>query len=188
MKNQKNVVIAALTAVLLAIAVLLYASPYIALHSIKKALDNKDTAALSQFVDYPVLRENMKAKLMSSMCLMLPSAATHTDNPLANIGQAIGGMVIGVAVDNLVSPQGVLMMMDSGYFGPKFPSSAQPPADQGASGGSAQDPDKSRSLSLNYQGFDKVRVFRKSAPENAFIFRRDGLMGWKLINVDARGM
>ena len=34
----------------------------------------------------------------------------------------------------------------------------------------------------------KVRVFRKSAPENAFIFRRDGLMGWKLINVDARGM
>ena len=97
-------------------------------------------------------------------------------------------MVIGVAVDNLVSPQGVLMMMDSGYFGPKFPSSAQPPADQGASGGSAQDQDKSRSLSLNYQGFDKVRVFRKSAPENAFIFRRDGLMGWKLINVDARGM
>lgn len=188
MKNQKNVVIAALTAVLLAIAVLLYASPYIALHSIKKALDNKDTAALSQFVDYPVLRENMKAKLMSSMGSKLPSAATSSDNPLANIGQAIGGMVIGVAVDNLVSPQGVLMMMDSGYFGPKFPSSAQPPADQGASGDSAQDPDKSRSLSLNYQGFDKVRVFRKSAPENAFIFRRDGLMGWKLINVDARGM
>ena len=100
MKNQKNVVIAALTAVLLAIAVLLYASPYIALHSIKKALDNKDTAALSQFVNYPVLRENMKAKLMSSMGSKLPSAATSSDNPLANIGQAIGGMVIGVGYRN----------------------------------------------------------------------------------------
>ena len=94
MKNQKNVVLAALTAVILAIAVLLYASPYIAMHSIKKALDARDTAALSEYVDFPVLRENIKGRLMSSLADKLPKSE-DPNNPLGGIGQAIGNMVVG---------------------------------------------------------------------------------------------
>ena len=183
MKSSKNVVIAAVIAVVLGIAVLLYASPYIALNSIKKAMDAQDANALAQYVDFPVLRENLKGKLMSSLANKLPQS-DDSSNPLGGIGQALGGMVVGAAVDNLVSPAGVMMMMQTGKFGPKVPRSAPAPAQgDGASADRANESDP-RGFSLNYQGFSKVRVFRKSDPGSAFIFRRDGLMGWKLINVD----
>ena len=183
MKSSKNVVIAAVIAVLAGIAVLLYASPYIALNSIKKAMDAQDANALAQYVDFPVLRENLKGRLMSSLANKLPKS-DDSSNPLGGIGEAIGGMVVGAAVDNLVSPAGVMMMMQTGKFGPKVPRSTPAPAQgDGASADRANESDP-RGFSLNYQGFSKVRVFRKSDPGSAFIFRRDGLMGWKLINVD----
>ena len=183
MKSSKNVVIAAVIAVVLGIAVLLYASPYIALNSIKKAMDAQDANALAQYVDFPVLRENLKGKLMSSLANKLPQS-DDSSNPLGGIGEAIGGMVVGAAVDNLVSPAGVMMMMQTGKFGPKVPKST-PAQNNGAPSDRATDNESDpRGFSLNYQGFSKVRVFRKSDPGSAFIFRRDGLMGWKLINVD----
>ena len=187
MKSSKNVVIAAVIAVLAGIAVLLYASPYIALNSIKPAMAAQDANEQAQYVDFPVLRENLKGRLMSSLANKLPKS-DDSSNPLGGIGEAIGGMVVGAAVDNLVSPAGVMMMMQTGKFGPKVPRSTPAPAqgdgapaDRANERANESDP---RGFSLNYQGFSKVRVFRKSDPGSAFIFRRDGLMGWKLINVD----
>ncbi|MBF5004837.1 DUF2939 domain-containing protein [Diaphorobacter caeni] len=181
MKSSKNVVIAAVTAVVLAIAVLLYASPYIAMHSIKKAMDAQDADALAQYVDFPVLRENLKGKMMSTIANRLPQSEDPS-NPLGGIGQALGSIVVGAAVDNLVSPAGVMMLMQTGQFGPKV-SQSKPAQNDGAASEQAKGNDE-RSFSLTYQGFSKVRVFRKSQPGSAFIFRRDGLMGWKLVNVD----
>ena len=181
MKNQKNIILAALVVVALGIAALLYASPYIAMHSIKKAMDAKDANALSQYVDFPVLRENLKDKLMGSIAQRLPKS-DDASNPLGGIGQTLGNMMVGAAVDNLVSPEGVMLMMQTGKFGPKVPRST--PAQSESRSNDRASEDDPRGFSLNYQGFDKVRVFRKSDPGSAFIFRRDGLMGWKLINVD----
>lgn len=181
MKNQKNIILAALVVVALGIAALLYASPYIAMHSIKKAMDAKDANALSQYVDFPVLRENLKDKLMGSIAQRLPKS-DDASNPLGGIGQTLGNMMVGAAVDNLVSPEGVMLMMQTGKFGPKVPRST--PAQSESSSNDHANEDDPRGFSLNYQGFSKVRVFRKSDPGSAFIFRREGLMGWKLINVD----
>ncbi len=181
MKNPKHVVLTALAAAALAIAMLIYASPYIALHSIKAALDAKDSTALSQFVDFPELRENVKGQLMSSLASRLPGSGSDEEPALGGIGQAIGGMVVGAAVDQLVSPAGVMMMMRSGRFGPRLPDAADAQAPD-ASKGSREG--RSRGLSVRYQSFGQVRVFRKDDPATAFIFRRDGLIGWKLVNVD----
>lgn len=192
MKNQKNVVFAALTAVVLALAVLLFASPYIALHSIKKALDAQDATRLSQYVDFPVLRENLKGKLMESMAAKLPPSQ-DPDNPFGGIGKMIGGVVIGAAVDGLVSPASVMMVMQSGQVAPKTPSSTRPsqePPSESQTQPAPSTPEQvaSRNFSVDYQGFNLVRVYRKSDPDTDFYFRRDGLMGWKLIDMNLRGM
>ncbi|QNP50558.1 DUF2939 domain-containing protein [Diaphorobacter aerolatus] len=166
---------------------LLYASPYLAMRSIGKALDARDADALSQYVDYPVLRENIKGKLMSSIADRLP--AQDSSNPLGGLGQAIGGMMVGAAVEAMVSPAGVMAMLHSGQLDPRLPPAnkarrAPEARPDDASGKDSRDQNNDRNFSVDYQGFSKVRVSRKSDPARAFIFRRDGLMGWKLINVD----
>lgn len=187
MKNRKSVVFPVLVAAALGFATLLYVSPYLAMQSIKKAIDAGDSAAIAQFVDFPVLRENMKGRLMRSLASKLPKAEPGSDNPLANIGQAIGGLVVGTAVDQLVTPAGIMMMMETGRVarGP----AADPAAGNGGGGGAgAGEADQRKGFSLRYQGFGKVRAFRQSDPGTAFIFRRDGLMGWKLVNMELEGL
>lgn len=70
--------------------------------------------------------------------------------------------------------------MQTGKFGPKVPRST-PARSDGASSDRANESDP-RGFSLNYQGFGKV--FRKSDPGSAFIFRRDGTHG---LETDQRG-
>ena len=186
MKSQNKIILTTLIVVILGLAGLLYASPYMAMNNIKSALDAKDADKLAQYVDFPVLRENLKAKMMSSFADKLPKSS-DSSNPLGGgMGQMIGSMVVGAAVDNLVSPAGVMLMMQSGHFGPKLPKPEQTDsAPTSGDGNGSVDADKQdRSFSLSYQGFSKVRVYRKSDPSRAFIFHRDGLMGWKLSNVD----
>ncbi|MPM40814.1 hypothetical protein SDC9_87462 [bioreactor metagenome] len=183
MKNQKNMFVAVVGAALLGAAALVYASPYMALNSIKKALDARDAEAFSEYVDFPVLRENLKGKLMASISKKMPAAPdSASSNPFSNFGQAIGGMVVGAAVDSMVSPAGVMTLMGTGQFGPHMPKTDKPQDADDTS--TAQKSQEDRSFSVDYQGFNKVRVYRKSDPDAAFIFRREGIMGWKLINVD----
>ncbi|QNN57087.1 DUF2939 domain-containing protein [Diaphorobacter ruginosibacter] len=189
MKNRKSVVFPVLVAAALGFATLLYVSPYLAMQSIKKAIDAGDSAALSEFVDFPVLRENMKGRLMRSLASKLPKAEPGSDNPLANIGQAIGGLVVGTAVDQLVTPAGIMMMMETGRVA-RGPAPAADPAAGSSRGGEAEagDADQRKGFSLHYQGFGKVRAFRQRDPGTAFIFRRDGLLGWKLVNMELEGL
>lgn len=189
MKNRKSVVFPVLVAAALGFATLLYVSPYLAMQSIKKAIDAGDSAALSEFVDFPVLRENMKGRLMRSLASKLPKAEPGSDNPLAHIGQAIGGLVVGTAVDQLVTPAGIMMMMETGRVARGPAPAADPAAGSGGGGGAgAGEADQRKGFSLHYQGFGKVRAFRQSDPGTAFIFRRDGLMGWKLVNMELEGL
>src|SRR3989442_6257184 len=57
----------ALAALCVAAAGLLYASPYIALHQIGKAVERRDAQALSGYVDFPALRESIKGQMMASL-------------------------------------------------------------------------------------------------------------------------
>lgn len=188
---MKKIVLSVIALVAAGVAALLYASPYMALNSIKQAIDSKDSVAIAEYVDFPVLRENIKGRLMASMTNKLPE--TSESNPLAGLGQAIGNLFIGTAVDNLVSPAGVMLMLQTGKPSIALPrlDSNQPstpaaaPASPAESGDAAQQAEaKRKQLRVDYQGFNKVRVYRQSDPATGFIFKRYGLMDWKLINID----
>ena len=57
MKKTAVLLSALLTGALLAYTA---AGPFITLYQIRSALDNRDAGKLSQYVDFPVLRENLK--------------------------------------------------------------------------------------------------------------------------------
>ncbi len=155
-------------------AALLYATPYITLHQIHSAIERKDAAAVAEHVDFPALRESLKAQVLAKMQSEMDRSAIK-DNPFAGLGQMLARGLVDQFTEALVSPEGVMLMLENGKPGK--------PADVAAAGagipsGESEKPRKK--LSVDYQGWSKVFVHAKGE-SGGFIFQRDGLVKWKLV-------
>lgn len=172
---MKTKTVAGAAVVGLAAAGVLYASPYLALRSIGKAIDNKDADAVSEYVDFPALRESIKGQMLVKIQRDL-QAPEMKDNPFAGFGQALAMGMLNQAVETLVSPAGVMLMLENGKPGK--------PADVAAAGMGVDTHggERRKDFVVRYQGWSKVFVHPKGE-EGGFVFKRDGLMGWKLVAV-----
>lgn len=172
---MKPRVLAGAAFVCIATAGLLYASPYLALRNIAKAVEEKDAERVSRYVDFPALRENVKAQMLARLDGQL-QAPEMKDNPMAGFGRALAAGVVNQATDVLVSPTGVMLMMKNGKPGK--------PADVAVAGVGVdtQGDVPRKEFEVDYQGWSKIFVHPKDE-QGGFIFKRDGLLGWKLIAV-----
>jgi hypothetical protein len=175
----------ALAAVLVAgLGASVYLSPYWTLYRMKAAVEAKDADALSRRVDYPALRESMKSQFAAAMNRQLDVVGEQmkaAGAPSENVGrwrQAIPMGMMGVLVERLVTPDGVAAMLSgAAHFGNGAAPDEQPPQQ-------APEGRKPLDLSLDYRGWNEA-VFRvKDSPGEGFVFRRDGLWGWKLSGVE----
>src|SRR6476661_3616678 len=82
-----------------------FGSPYWTLHQMQTAARQGDSARLSHFVDYPAVRENLKAQLRHEMLTQVP--AEEQGNGLAALGTAIASAMIDPLIDTLVTPDGL---------------------------------------------------------------------------------
>lgn len=207
--QRKFIVGGAIAAVLVA-AVAWYSTPYIALYSIHRAVERDDADAVSQYVDFPVLRENIREIVMARMAEVAP--LPEGGGALASLGQALAQGVANQMVDQLVSPTGVMLLMEGGGAlrqklpqvslvpqivppqpqaegqpptPPSTPSDSSAPAAPSAapSVDAAQLRARGRDVRVSYQGWSQVRVGPRDAL-GGLIFRRDGLFGWKLVDVE----
>lgn len=166
----------ALAALCVAAAGLLYASPYIALHQIGKAVERRDAQALSGYVDFPALRESIKGQMMARLQSQMSGSGDRASNPLAGFGQQLAQGLVSQFTEALVSPDGVMLMLEKGKPGK--------PTDVAAAGVGVdtQGGPPRKDYSVEYQGWSKVFVHPRGEP-GGFIFRREGLMGWRLVAV-----
>jgi hypothetical protein len=164
-----------LAAACVAAAGLLYASPYIALHQIGKAVERQDAQAVSGYVDFPALRESIKGQMMARLQAQMGSASPSS-NPLAGFGQQLAQGLVNQFTEALVSPDGVMLLLQKGKPGK--------PTDVAAAGVGVdtQGGPARKDYSVEYQGWSKVFVHPRGEP-GGFVFRREGLMGWKLVAV-----
>ncbi len=169
---MKTRIVSGATISFIAWAVLFYASPYLALHRIAKAIENKDADAVSEYVDFPALRESVKAQMLIKLQAQM-QAPEIKDNPLAGLGQALAVGMVNQATEALVSPAGVMLMLERGKPGK--------PADVAAAGigVDTQGGTPRKDYAVDYQGWSKIFVHPTDEP-GGFIFKRDGLMGWRL--------
>ena len=170
MKKQTGIALA-VTAVVAAAG--LFASPYWTLHSIAKAVENKDAAAVAEHVDFPALREDLKGKLLLRMQgpLNQPEMA---NNPFAGVGQMLVAGMVNQMVEVCPPPAGAMLMLEKGH--PSIKPQIGGPEDAGGD-------QKRPRFKVRYNGWSKVYVH----PENqkgGFIFHRDGLLSWKLVAMD----
>ncbi|MFO7542254.1 MAG: DUF2939 domain-containing protein [Thiobacillus sp.] len=147
-----------------------YFTPHLAVSSMRFAVETKDAAKLSGYVDFPAIKASVKASINARLASEI--AKEQKGNPFAALGAALAASFINPMVDALVTPEGLAMMMK----GDK-PQPAGNPAQAKAS-----DPDADTSMA--YESFDRfvVTVKKKDTTEAplGLVFNREGMFSWKL--------
>lgn len=167
---------AAAVLLLVAIAGFLYASPYLTLRSIGRAIDQRDAEAVYEYVDFPALRESVKAQALAHLQTEMDKPELK-DNPFASFGQLMAVGIVNKLAETLVSPAGVMLMLKNGK-----PGKLGDVAAAGA-GVDTQAATPRKDYAVDYQSWSKVLVHPKGDTSTGFIFRRDGLWNWKLTAV-----
>ncbi|MXN74856.1 DUF2939 domain-containing protein [Burkholderia sp. 4701] len=161
-------------------AVTSYLSPHMTLHSMRSDIIDKDADGFSSNVDFPAFRESLRAQIMTVMQTKLSSDPQLQQNPFADIGMMLGASVVTQFVDTMVTPAGVMHMMDD--------ASSRPPAIPAAGLASTAAPASESSrvdYSVSYRNWSTVAVTaqRDRNEPIEFIFKRNGLWSWKLSGV-----
>ena len=91
-----------------------YASPYLAVNSIREAIENKDGERLNQYVDYPRLREDLKAYVVSSLTqAAAEESGVDGDDGMAALGTAIAIPIANTLIDSYLTSNVVAGLIDS---------------------------------------------------------------------------
>lgn len=155
-------------------------SPAYTLSQMKAAAEANDSDRLVSYIDFPSLREDMKAEFMAH--LMAESA--RDTSGFGALGVAFGSAMVGPMIDGMVTPAGVraafVANRNKEESQAAAPGSAKAPAERKAALGGVGMKDKPV---IRRRGFSEFIVTSKEDPASGMVFRRHGL-GWKLSGVD----
>lgn len=147
-----------------------YASPGWTLDRMQAAADAKDADALSAYIDFPALREDLKSELSAQMM----AKAKEDQTGLAPLAAALGSALISPMVDAMVTPAAMRTA---------FAADTATPDDQSARTGSMPPTVKlGKDPVITRQGFDAFRVAPRGE-QGGLIFKRSGF-SWKLSGID----
>lgn len=151
-----------------------YYTPYMAVNNVKKALAARDAVALADYVNFPALRENLKANIGAEL-------ARKQGNPLQALGAALVMVAINPILDTMLTPDGLALMMQ-GHRPDLLKDGRNKPRPEGESSQAADS--GGNETRMGYEGFDRFIVtVKKKTGQDApvvFVFQREGLFAWKL--------
>ena len=161
-----------------------YASPYWTIYQMRSAIEKRDSNKFSRYVDYPALRESLKAQLLLSLKDKMQGPEMK-DNPFAGLGQMIGLAMVNTIVDTMVSPAGVMALMAGekpASKNPTEPPQSPAPAPDGPRKEAAKDALK---YDVSYEGWDLVQATATKEDGEPIVadFRREGLWSWKWVGI-----
>jgi len=147
-----------------------YFTPHLAVSGMKSAAEEKDAAKLSDYVNFPALKESLKASFNAQLASEV--AKEEDGNPFAALGAAMAAAFVNPMIDALVTPESLAMMMKGDKPQPAKKSEQTKPSDS--------DTD----TSMSYESFDRfvVTVKKNGSTEEplGLVFNRDGIFSWKL--------
>ena len=157
-----------------------WVSPYWDLYRLRTAVAERDAETVSAHVDFPALRESLKGQVMTGVERAI---APGDDNPLARLGAAVAAVAVNPMIDAMVSPAGVMAMLETGKVRLARPA---PPGDQGRDDADAAAAAENgrRDWSLHYREWGEVVVGTETPGAGRFVFRRAGLWHWDLVAIE----
>ncbi len=150
-----------------------YFTPHMAVSEMESAAEARDAARLSEYVNYPELKESLKAEFSTTLSA---TARQKTNNDLlSTLGAALVAGFVDPMIDTLVTPEGLAMMMKGNVSKDNKQASASKSSDTDVK------------TSSSYESFNRFVVVasRKDAPNEPvqLVFNRHGLFDWKLSSV-----
>ena len=154
-------------------AIYLYASPYIALHGIKTAVEQKDADKLSGYIDFPSVKQSIKDQIKARMVKEVTTSAD--DSGFEALGAMLATAIIDPIIDSAVTPDGVALMFQG-----------QSP-DFGLADDRTQDEPKAKNINYqtSYLSFNRFKVqINNTSNDQAIsvILHRDWL-SWKITRI-----
>lgn len=155
----------------------LYTGPQRALAGIKASADAGDAEGIRERVDMPALRESLKEQFSA---LMQEKMATELkDNPFAGLGMMMAGTFVDKAVENFVTPAGLVKML-GGTKG------AVVTDDKEAAEAEVAAADNQPDISGSFDSLDRYTMLVKKKgsdqPGLKLTMRREGF-SWKLTSI-----
>ena len=151
-----------------------YATPYLAVSNMKSAAEANDAERLSSYVNFPQLRENLKADFSAKLSGAAQRHPENGNDGLQALGAAMAVALINPMIDALVTPASLGLIMQG-----RAPRTGAP-----ASAPAASTPEQSPEISMAYESYDRFVVsLRKKGSQDAplrLVFRREQLIFWKL--------
>ena len=157
------------------VAGLFAASPYYTLAQMSAAAAERADATFARYVDFEAIRADMKSSVQGTMIGEIEQRGNAGDTAGA-AGMALSMLLADRMIDGAVSPEALRAIFDRMRestmrdFEPTNPSSIRKLFDN---------------TSVDWRGLSEFRLVNETdarAPE--LIFRRDGLLSWKLSGVD----
>jgi hypothetical protein len=147
-----------------------FVSPYLAVVGLVNAVRAGDKDELEERVDFPAVREHLKAEITATFLAKFRDDPEMQSNPFAGLGLALIPMMADKAVDALVTPEGLSHLLAQGLE----------PSDRKPVFGLPKD-----------AGYITLDRFRVSAPAGQnktkkidLILRRQGLFHWTLTRIE----
>ena len=156
-----------------------FGSPYIAVLSLKSAAANHDRDKLEELVDFPAVRESLKAQMKAAMLKSFANDPEMQGNPFAGLALAMAPVMIDGMIDSFVTPDAMTTILRDGKPGKPSEASTNETVQPGS------EPDYE-------QGFKDLNTFNvtvlpHAAPpseKTTMVFKRQGLFDWRLKRID----
>jgi len=152
-----------------------WASPYITVYKIKNGIIEQDAEKLSENIDFPVLRQNLKEQFNAQM--MMEASTELKDNPFGFLGMAIASKLVDGLVDIFVTPSSLTSLMEG-----KKPSKERDY--KSIKSDVHKDTKPFRNARYSFDSTDKFSIWVPSeiGGEIRFVLTRSGIT-WKLTNI-----
>jgi len=173
-----------LRVVIIAIAIVaigyIAVSPYVTLYEFGQALRHSDANRVASMVDFPAVRESMKASI-GAMMIRQMKESRDSNNPFAAAGLAIMTPIVNGMIDTMVTPAGLVAMMKSGKM-PRSGESYTETAETSPTSSSGELP----KFDVHYASWARFAVDLRY--ENRAVmkaqFCRSNLFWWKLCDIE----
>lgn len=180
-----------LAALAVGVAAYWYGSPYLALHTLRKAAQAQDLETINDHVDYPQVRESVKGQMAAMLAEEMSHAqAQAPDDPFTRAGAALGG-ALGMAfldklVDALVRPEAIASLVQKGKA--RQPAASRPQPQSPPASSPAGSAETSIQWRTKRHSLDKLLVSARDEADpgagwTTLVLQRSGFATWKITEV-----
>ena len=158
-----------IVALLVIVAGYLYASPYLALNSIKNAAQARDAEKLSSYIDFPSVKQGVKEQVKAKFAAEM--MAGDNKGGFEALGSMFAATMTDTLVDGLITPEGVAAIMVK---------------KEEQESNEAQEESEDLQYETSYASFNSFNVDINNAEGKdgiRIVLHRDGL-SWKVTNIN----